>query len=172
MSEKQFIASKNKLPIGPIIFLLIVVLSTLGLFLYNTHLNNETSKILIEKNEITSSIKELSKNEELQIFALLEDNGSSIDILTKRSDVTKYIQHLKAIWQKYDVKFSGFNIASGVIKTNALIESSVEKWIAYTKTKNFIKNYRNEPNGLFDLDFINSIEWMDSMKFAVSFDIK
>ena len=172
MNEKKFVSSGSKLPVWSISFLIIVLSATLWLFLFNTHLINWNENIRSNVADIKSDIKELSKDEKLQVFALLEDNQNSIDILTKRTNVTKYIQHLKAIGQKYDISFKGFNISSGNIKTQATVESSEEKWIAYVKLANFLKNYKDEPNGLFNLAFINSVAWMDSMKFSASFDIK
>jgi hypothetical protein len=35
-----------------------------------------------------------------------------------------------------------------------------------------LKNYRTDSKALFDLQFVNTIEWMDNMKFKWYFKIK
>jgi len=172
MSEKNFVSSKNKMPVWAISFLVVVLLVTLGLFFYNYHLDNTNAELVTKIEERKSDIRELSKDDKLQVFALIESNKFSIDELTKRTDVTKYIMHLKAVAQKYDLVFEWFKLSQWTLKSSVIIESSEEWGIAYTKTIDFIKNYRSEKNWLFELNFINSIEWMDSMKFNVNFDIK
>jgi len=101
----------------------------------------------------------------------IEANKSTIINLEKRSTITKYINHLQAISKKYDIIFEDFAISWWSVNVKATINSS-DKWIAYVKTRDFIKNYRVTEGALFKLDFINSIEWMDSMKFNVVFNIK
>jgi len=44
--------------------------------------------------------------------------------------------------------------------------------LAYSKVKNFIAKYREDKDSLFNLNFINSFEWMDDIKFKVKFTLK
>jgi hypothetical protein len=75
------------------------------LFFYNSHLDNVNSELLIEIDEIREDQKELSKDEKLQVLALLEENKNSIAELTKRTKVTEYIKHLDATALKYKLTF-------------------------------------------------------------------
>jgi hypothetical protein len=87
------------------------------------------------------------------------------------NDITKYINHMNVIASKYKLKFSGFNLVKWEITSNVSIVSDND-WIAYQRVKDFISKYRIDKKALFDLKFINSVEWMDDMKFKVNFKVK
>jgi phosphoserine aminotransferase len=118
-------------------------------------------------------IKELNDKPEIQVYSLLENNKWVIKELEKRSEVTIYLKHLNSLSSEdnYWIKFEWFNLAEGKINTTAIIESTNEK-LAYEKTRDFVRNYRTDTWALLDLEFINLIEWNDTMKFDVSFKIK
>lgn len=172
MTEKNLIKAKGKKPIWAIIFFVITLGATLGMYFYNIHLEKVNIELLTKIEARENDIQKNKKNKKIQIFSLLENNKTFIEELIKRSEVTKYINHLKAISQKYNLKFEWFKLSKGNIKTSITIESTEDGGIAYMKTRDFIRNYRLEKNSLFELEFINSIEWMDSMKFNASFNIK
>jgi hypothetical protein len=45
------------------------------------------------------------------------------------------------------------------MKLNSKIKViSDDKAIAYQKTRDFLKKYRNDPNALFNLEFVNQFE--------------
>ena len=154
-----------------IVFLAIVIITTVGLSIYNNFLVSEIKKIQKSITSIESNITEVEKDKNLQIYSLLELNKWVIDSYKVMNNVTKYINHMDVIEDKYQLKFSWFKLSEWKISTSIKTMSD-DNWIAYMKTKDFIKNYRNDPNSLFDLDFIKSFEWMDIMKFNVDFKIK
>jgi hypothetical protein len=93
---------------------------------------------------------------------------NSYDLMNK---VTNYINHMNVIQWKYNLKFTGFNLSKWEISTNVKIISDNDS-IAYQKTRDFINKYRTDSKALFDLGFINSVEWMDEISFKVNFKIK
>jgi hypothetical protein len=102
-----------------------------------------------------------------------------ISELEKRSKVSTYIKHLKSLSPEnvYWITFEGFSLAAGKITTRAIVEWVVWGKTAYQKTRDFIKDYRNsmEASGTgvsLELEFVNLIEWMDSMRFDANFKIK
>jgi len=171
MNEVNFITQKKNELKNPLIFLWFVVIVSLGLFLFNWRLDYTNKDLDTKISDRVADIKTLENDPKIQVYSLIEANKTTIDNLEKRSHITKYINHLKAISKKYDMSFDGFSLSKWEINTITLINSS-EKWIAYAKTRDFIKNYRIDENSLFDLNFISSVEWMDSMKFPIIFKIK
>jgi len=152
-------------------FLVLVVIITASLYFYNNIIWNEIEKL---KNEIITyenSIKEVEADKRLQIYSLLELNKNVIMSYEQMNNVTAYINHMKEISREYNLEFNDFKLEKGEIDTNVKIISD-KKWIAFQKTRDFIDKYRLDPKGLFELKFINSIEWMDDMKFRVNFKIK
>jgi hypothetical protein len=95
-----------------------------------------------------------------------------IEELDKRSKISTYIKHLKSLYPEnvYWISFEWFSLTNWKINTKATIESTNK--IAYEKTRDFIRNYRTSTGALLDLEFINLVEWMDSIKFDANFKIK
>lgn len=171
MNEVNFITQKKKDLYWPLIFLWIVLLLSLGLFLYNFKLDKNISDLNSKISQRNIDIETLKNDPKVQVYSLIQNNINTIYILEKRSKITEYIKHLNSISKKYDVNFEWFNLSQWVLSIQAIINSS-EKWIAYIKARDFIKNYRLEENALFDLWFINSVEGSDFLKFNVEFSIK
>lgn len=171
MGKDNFINTKKSTPVWAIIFLLSVLVLTLGLYFYNSSLEKGISKIQVEISDSKSQIAILESNPEMQVYWLIKANKKTLEAFEKNNKITQYISHLKEIGIKYKVNFEWFNFSDWVLKTNAIIESNNES-IAYNLTKDFIKWYREDPKALFDLGFIKSFKWMDSIKFSVSMNIK
>ena len=102
---------------------------------------------------------------------MLELNKNIITSYELMNKVTTYINHMDKIAKKYDLEFNGFNLAKWEIITNVKVISD-KHIIAYEKIRDFISKYRLDSNRLFELEFINSFEWMDNIKFRVNFKIK
>ena len=170
--EKTNIAwKKNKNNLKSVVFLIIVIMVTVWLKFYNNSLYEETQKIKTEISSYDSRIKEVQKDKKIQIYTLLELNNSVIRGYKLMNKISTYINHMKYIETKYWVKFSWFGLNDLTINSKVKIISD-DKAIAYQKTRDFLKKYRVDPNALFNLKFVNQIEWMDEMKFKVEFDVK
>jgi len=156
---------------GSIVFFLIVIVSTTSLYSYNNHLITESQDLQSKITQIDTNINELSKDKSLEIFALINANKKTIEIMESRSKVTTYIKHMKSIAGLYDIEFRGFEISGSQISTNAFVRSD-DNGIAYKKLVKFIENYRNNENSLFELPFINRVLGYDDMKLAISFKVK
>ena len=157
--------------LSSIIFLVVVIISTISLYLFNNYLTNEVEKLKISISTIKSNIVEVEKDKNLQVYSLLELNKQAIYSYELMNKVTSYINHMNVIQWKYNLEFAGFNISKWEINTNVKIVSDNNS-IAYQKTRDFINKYRTDPKALFDLSFINSVEWMDNITFKVNFKIK
>ena len=172
MAELNVINKKtNSGYMSSIVFLIIVIIFSFGLNYYNSYLSKEVESIKKSINTIEANIAEVEKDKNLQIYSLLELNKWVIEAYENMNNITKYINHMNVISRVYDLEFSGFNLSDWLLSTNIKTMSD-DNWIAYIKTKDFINKYRNDPKALFDLGFINSLEWMDIMKFKVDFQIK
>ncbi len=171
MNEVNFITNKKNELIKPLIFLWFVLVVSLGLFLFNWRLDYNNWQLDQKIFEREVDIKVLESDPKIQVYSLIEANKSTIIGLEKRSMITKYVNHIKSISKKYDVAFEWFTISNWIINTVSLI-SSTDKWLAYAKTRDFIKNYRLDDKALFNLEFISSIEGGDSMKIPLIFKLK
>ena len=170
--------NSKKFPVLPSIFLILVIVLSIGLFSYNKYLQSGNEKISSEISQIETNIENLRKDPKIKVYELLEKYKTEIARLENNSNVIKFIDHLADIRSKYWVSFSGFALANWEIKTEAearkLSSSVSSKDTSYEKVAKFIKEYREDKNkeALFDLDFVNSFEWMDTIKFGLNFKIK
>lgn len=174
MVEKQkFIVKQgSKYPVWAIVFLLIVILIAVWLYIFNSKLNKDIKEKNNEIKIVEIKLKELKNNKNLQVYNLLKANENTIFELEKRNQITKYIKKLNYIWETYWVIFSGFNFEWWELKTSAVVKAELWDEIAYQKTVNFIKKYRENKNSTFNLDFINFFDWNDYIKFNTTFSLK
>lgn len=171
MNEVNFITGKKKDLFWPVVFLSIVVILSILLFLFNLKLDYDNKDLDKKISERTNDISDLKNDPKIQVYSLTELNKSTIENLEKRSNITKYIQHIDAISKKYDISFESFNISQWSVQLQALSNSN-DIWIAYIKASKFIEWYRKEKSALLWLKFIPSFEWMDSIKFNIDLNIK
>ncbi len=163
---------KVSFPIVPVVLFVIVLLSTIWLYVYNTILTWEIEEENGELTKVETSIKELKKDKTLQVVSLIEANKRILTKMEENSNITKYIDHLANVWRRYSISFKWFNMSNWKITTKATSKNKTTRILAYMNVKNFIEKYRKEDSALFELDFINSFEWSDKMTFPVSFTIK
>lgn len=154
-----------------IVFLLIIVFSTIWLNQYNNYLESDINEIKSGIETRNQGIKKIEGDKNIQIFSLLERNKKIIESYKKMNKITTYINHMNVIAWKYKLNFKWFWFSKGIISTNVTITSD-DEGIAYQKTKDFIEKYRNDNKSLFELDFISSIQGMDTIKFNTKFKIK
>jgi hypothetical protein len=139
--------------------------------IYNNSIQKDIEKLKNNISWIETSIKEVESDKKLQIYSLLELNSRVIKSYKSMNNITRYINHMNVIQAKYDLLCKWFTLNNWELFTNIEFVSD-DKAIAYQKTRDFLKNYRTDSKALFDLQFVNTIEWMDNMKFKWYFKIK
>lgn len=157
--------------IASLSFLVAVIVITITLHFYNSYLSGQINEVKTKITGYESSILEVQKDERLQVYSLLKLNTDVINSYKMMNNVTKYINHMNATALKYNLEFSGFNLINWEVSSIVKIISDNE-WIAFQKTRDFIKKYREDPNALFILEPISSFEWTDDITFKVNFKIK
>jgi hypothetical protein len=173
MNETNFINGKNNLPTSSIVFLLIVIFITVSLFFYNYYLDKKNNKILWNINSRELAIEELNSDPKIQVYSLLESNYIAFIELEKRNKITTYINHLKELSRLYLLKFEWFNFSDWKLSTKVLSETSSINKLWYNKTVDFIREYRESEKSLFNLEFINSIQWnLDEHNYNITLSLK
>lgn len=172
MTEQNFISNSSRLPVWSIILFVVVLLSTVWLFVYNWFVEKNISEIEKNISEIEKNIANINKNKQVQIYNLIYQNKKTIDTLNKRNKIVSYIEHINSLSEIYWLNFSGFSMNNWVIKTKVTSNSIDNDSIAYQKVVSFISNYKDNENFMFDIWFINSFDGMDSIKFNLEFSLK
>lgn len=176
MEENNLLIENNtrKIPLIPTIFLATVIVFTIVLFWYNKYLESKNNWISESITDIENKLSNLREDKEIQVYELLDIHRSKMNILEKNSNIVTYMDHLSDLSKRYKISFKWFSMTNWDLKTD--IEArrlwSIKTDPAYIKVKDFIKLYREDKEALFDLDFINSFEWMDNIKFSVNLKVK
>ncbi|NVP17098.1 hypothetical protein HUU51_00050 [Candidatus Gracilibacteria bacterium] len=171
MNDLNFITQKKKDLKFPIAFLGLVLLISLGLFLFNLKISSDIDDLNTKISQREADISILKNDPKVQVYSLIDINRNTIENMEKRSKITDYLKHVDAISKKYEISFDNFDITNGKVSLQASTQSS-EKGIAYKKINKFISEYRKEEFALLDLKFITNFEGMDQIKFNLEFDIK
>lgn len=176
IKKENYIEKSKKSLLWPIIFFVIIIASTVALFFYNNVLKGQISDLDEQNQKMAQTIQELNSNPEVKVYKLLDNNKAVIEQFDKRSQIVTYIKHIKSLnaastWKRYWVLLQGFSLSNWNINSTAMIESESTS-LAYEITQNFIAKYRLDPESILELNFINQIEWMDTIKFNTNFTIK
>lgn len=153
------------------IFLFVSIALVVSLFSFNFYLETKLSSLQDKITKYDNSIKEKQKDKSIQVYDLLKENKILIENLDKKSQINKFIYHIREIQNTYSVSFKWFSYSNGEISTSVYIPFSTDMSAA-NRASYFIKTYREDKNSLFNLDFINSFNWYDSMTFSVNFKLK
>jgi hypothetical protein len=89
-----------------IVFLIVVIITTIILHIYNNSIYRDIGKIKMNIDSIDSSISEVEKDNNLQIYSLLNINKDFIKESEKMNKVTNYLNHMNDISKKYNISFS------------------------------------------------------------------
>ncbi|MBT3727139.1 hypothetical protein HOG21_05705 [bacterium] len=105
MSEQRIII-KRSVNRSSVVFLVIVLLLSFGLYFYNTHLEKEIVGVKGEIIKIESEMKDINDDKKIQIYTLLELNKEVINSYSKNNKVVSFINHLDTVKSKYSLNFN------------------------------------------------------------------
>lgn len=167
--------NSKKIPVFPSVFLGIVILLSLGFFITNITFEKSINSLQEEISQMQNNIDAIKRDntkKDFQVYDSLSYYYSNFKKMEQNNRVVEYIDHLNKVWRQKSLSFSGFSMNNWEIKSNVSVRATSLSKHPYERISDFIKEYRNDPEALFDLNFIKSFDWMDEMKFAVDFKIK
>jgi len=152
-------------------FLLLIIVGTVGLFFYNTHLTEQNQELLSQISQRQNSIDALRQDKNIEAYYIYNLNQDILTNLWEKSQISTFVKHALSTMIGYDLTFESFTYNSGEISVNAVSESS-DKGLAYTKVVKFLSEYNKNQRSLFELQPIENFTWQDSIKFPISFTVK
>lgn len=171
---------KNNLQYS-IVFLVIIILITGGLYWYNSYVISKNNDLEQEISLLKSQIITAKKDRGVLVSTLLESNKKILQQLENRNDISSFITHMWIMERSYNLKFQGFQYVNWVINTDVSFESKksdiannvwIDATLAYKDTVEFIKKYRNNKNAPFILEFINMVNGTDTINFPIALRLK
>lgn len=162
---------KNKLLMIWYSFFAVSISIIVGLFLLNTFFESKLQNLEEKIWKYNNSIRELQKDRHIQAYTLLEENKKIIESLEKKSKINDFIYNIRELQTTYLINFKWFNYSNWIIALSAYAPFDINSTAA-NRVSYFIKNYREDKNSLFDLDFINTFNWNDTITFNVNLKLK
>lgn len=159
------IKNTNNVIIFPIILLVIVILSTIGIYWYNYSLEKENNKIYERLANIEKNIWILNKNENIRIYNLIQKNKKILTKLEKYSQITYFINSMEYIKKQYWLNFKWFNYSNWIISTKASA-------LFYSSASKFIEEYRKDEKEIFNIWFISKVTGSRELSFDLKLEIK
>jgi len=153
----------------PFILFIFVVILTLGMYFYNSHLESQNKKLDNKIKSLDENISLINKDPNILVYNLINKNKSTLDKLEAYSNIKKFVSHMNAMQRVYSLRFEWFNYSNWIITTK--VETKNVN-IAYRTVSKFIENYRKNKKAIFDLDYINRVVWNDKMAFIMHLKVK
>lgn len=152
-------------------FLVLTLIITVWLFFYNHSIEGKITKLWTEISEYDTSIAKLQEDKSIQVYNLLLENKKVIASLEKKSKVKDFIYHLRSLEIPFWLTFKWFNYSNWNVTMQAVVpfDSNI---LASNRVSMFVKDYRADKKALFDLDFISTFNWFDSITFWVNLKLK
>ena len=152
-------------------FLVISIAIVIVLFFVNLYLDKDIENIQSDISKYDTSIKKLQENREIQVYNLLDENKKIISDLEKKSQINKFIYHLREYQSPGSFVFKWFDYSNWMVSTSVYVPFNSDI-LASSRVSMFIKNYREDKKALFNLEFINTFNWFDSMTFYINLKLK
>jgi len=160
----------------PVIILSLILTSTGTLYYYENKIDNDNKILSGDIAKAKETIKEIKKDENLQIYDILIKNEQTINKLNSYSQIPRFIKGFDYIEKKYKLSLEWFNYSNWVINTQSTV-SFLKSDSSYITTADFIKKYRIDEKVDFKLPFISNFKsyWTlekRNMKFNIKLEVK
>ncbi len=156
-----------------LIILIFIITLTISIFWYNLYIEKQNNNLQSEIQVKNTAINNLENQKEIIAYSIYTKNKWLIKTLENYSKQTLFINHLFELSNKYKIFFKWYNFSKWKLQTTVIASSN--NIVNYRKTANFIKNYREDKNALFKLDFIKNISIKNNQidnVFNITFELK
>ncbi len=153
-----------------ILFFLILAF-TLAAAFYNMKLaaaNEDLERTLTQRNDL---IQTLQANENIASYSIYEKNAEVFEEIQKKSAVPLYISHLRKSLNRFDLVMWDARYRAPELEIEVASETNEEGY-AFQKLLEFMEEYRNSEESLFELESVEELRWYDKMAFTLRFTLK
>lgn len=154
-----------------VIFIVFATVLTLSLFFYSRAIALEITSIESELDEINDSIKKRESDPIIQSYSLYQRNAYMFETLKYQSMIPELVSHVKNTWLRYGIVLNWFQYNAWKLTMNAQA-SNDEGRLWYQKVVQFIQNYREDSEALFELEWIDSFMWHDRIEYIITLTLK
>lgn len=152
-------------------FFIVVLLMTGGLHYYKMQIDEKNEVLSGKKQTITSSIKSLEEDPDIQIYSIYEANKTFFATQESYSQIPSFVNHFKKYFAKYDIDAKGFRYNNGEVTIS--LSSDTDDWgFAYQKIVTFIEEYTEAEAARFMPKQVNSFSGYDRIKYTGTFTLK
>lgn len=160
------------------LFVLVLILN-IWLYFYNSSLDSKIEGFNKEITTLENTIKEINNDDKVKLYTLIKTNKVFLDKYAYLSRVPEFINNIKELSNTFKVTFNGFSYSDSVLSTSVTaVDDGFSLW--YQKAEKLIWSFRDKKvnnkvennKQLFSLNFVDSFEWQNEMKFNINFKIR
>jgi hypothetical protein len=93
----------NSVYFSSFLFFSVVTIFTIILYIYNAYLASDIKDIQKNISVMETNIKEVESDKNIQIYSLLQINSKVIKLYENMNNITKFINNLNLLKEKYDL---------------------------------------------------------------------
>lgn len=150
VDTKFYEKKKNNLFFGAVIFFIVMLALTLGVYIYNMKLQTELDQLRSEFTAVSEGLETAWKDEILQAYRLYERNKKILERKSCESHISSFVGHLKKNISKFWLQAEWFTYNKGKISTDISVVSDSDSK-AYQKIVNFFTQYPEDDKAFFVL---------------------
>ena len=155
-----------------IVFFVLVVVISWGLFVYNSQLENKNLELTNNINQIEKSIQAVESDPNIQAYSIFEKNQVFLENLSKQSEIPSFVSHLRKYFSISWLESSGFSYSAWMVSVDLSAQTN-DNGYAYQKVVSFLRDYNAlGEEALFETQFIPSFDGYDRVNFTGEFKLK
>lgn len=155
-----------------VLFLLIILAITGGLFFYNSQLQKQNIDLNSQIEQLSSSIKNIQQDSNIQAYSIYEKNQDFLEKLAEQSKIPSFVSHLRKHFAIHGLDSKGFSYSQWWISVELSAQTN-ESGYAYQKVVKFLRDYNALwEDALFTPRFVAVFDGYDKINFTGDFKLK
>lgn len=171
VDTKFYEKKKSSTFYGSLVFLFIIIASSVGLYIYSNNIAQANSDMSATISQIDSSISQLWEDSSVQIYSIYTQNKVFLEELSERSNIPWHIAHLRRSLAASKISALWYSYSEWVAKMELSAQTDDDDY-AYKKIVNFLESYRSDEKAIFEIESVSNFKGYDKMTFSAEFTLK
>ena len=154
-----------------VVFLVLTVLWTWGLYLFTESVHTENQQIMSDTEIIDTAIANERSDNAVQVYSIYQQHKPLLEKLAKDSQIPLFASHLKKNFLKYGMDGEWFNYSAWEVQLK-MTSKTDDRGYAYQKVVRLLDEYNQDEKALFNIWPVSKFAWHDQMTYDINFTLK
>ncbi len=183
--KKSSMSSWEKRLYSAISIFIALLVVTIWIYFYNNKIVEENKKLKEDLVTVDAYIEQLENDEQVKIYNIYSKNKDKFDLISKKSDIPSFLEHLEKLYYNNNLKFKWFSLYDWKISVWVIADSDKKEVLYrnekpvykkektdYEKVYDFLSRYETYNERIFKIKDINKFIWWDEIKFNIIFELE